>query len=894
MNRIANIIWTARLCVAVFLLSVLFNIFPDFGALIDAEEWLANHSFDPVVVAFATGLVAIFLLSADVWLALRIVVALFWIACQGHSVPDHLGLTDAAQWLVIHSADSMLTAFAAGLTLATLASPGLWRAAWARLPAPSRKTASPAHRQEPTAPAHQAPVPSENPTNWAAAETALATAAAAQPEPWDIEPDTTTDAADEPDITAPISAAPETATFVPVVDETPPHIQTATRVSEPDIAPILPAGSEPVLDSTQLTVCPVSEPPTHDLAPQTQDETAAYVLMDEAVAEHSAEVAPDATPDVAPLVTPDRLAPEITITPVVEATPAPAVLSPVDLAPVTIKTAPATPAPEPWEITPTVTIEVPAQHGVAETTAEAPLTAAEVKPEPIASPTVASVSSSDALVLPASAAIAETTRVIPYTAPHQPTPPPETHPVAAEPWELAPTVSVEAETDQPVADAAPDDDAIPLPAAEDTALPPPPPEVTAAASVVLSSAQATKAETVPLAKLAVGDVQSPPPSETVAEPMPVAKAVSETITVAAAPEAIATILPVAPPTATDQSAEDAADILPDTVTEEEAAPIPISPTEDLPVVQQAVELESDLLAETIGEEADLTADAVETDLPAPERDISAEDAATAANDDPALPVTAFDVEPLPEPTLLPDMPPPTPARYDYWDAQPSFETWQAAWLWNAWEPREDDPVGSPSTARYLRLEEHLEKGMIRQVTEAPDGWMHARLPRQNLIDYAVACGERPKFLFPEERSWLASRLRVLQSRDVPLQELEGYLPYNEVKLALYKILRIINSEAVAKEVKASMRRGICEGVARRISGDITYGYERIPRLTWRRLTIDWLGNVSGGGHRYSGLMVKFKDGYLDLPQTPTSAVAAYDAINSYLREEPDSKTNTNL
>lgn len=888
MNRIANIIWTARLCVALFLLSVLFSIFPDFGALIDAEEWLANHSFDPVVVAFATGLLVVFLLSADVWLTLRIVVALFWIACQGHSLPDHLGLTDAAQWLVIHSGDSMLTAFAAGLTLATLASPGLWRAAWALLPAPSHKTAPPAHRQEPTAPAHQAPAPSETPADWAAAETALATAAAAEPEPWDIEPDTTTDAADEPNITTPITPVPEAATPVLVEDTAPAHIQTEAGVSEPDIAPILPAGSEPVLDNHLLAESPVSETPTQDLGPQTQDETAEtaeYVLPDETAAEHSTEIAPD----VAPVATP-----EITITSVVETTPAPVVLAPVDLAPVTIKTAPATPAPEPWEIAPTVTIEAPAQHRVAETIAEAPLTAAEVKPEPIATPTVAGVSSSDALVLPASAAITETTRVTPYAAPHQPTPPPETHPVAAEPWELAPTVSVEAETDQPVDDAAPDDDATPLPAAEDTTLPPPPPEVTVAASVVLSSAQATKAEMIPLAKLPVGDEQSPPPSETVAEPMPVAKAVSQTITVAAAPEEIATILPVAPPAATDQSDEDAADILPDTAAEDEPAPALISPTEDLPVAEQVAELESDLQAETIAEEADLTADAVETDLPAPERDISAEDAATAANDDPALPVTAFDVEPLPEPTLLPDMPPPTPARYDYWDAQPSFETWQAAWLWNAWEPREDDPVGSPSTARYLRLEEHLEKGMIRQVTEANGGWMHARLPRQNLIDYAVACGERPKFLFPEERSWLASRLRVLQSRDVPLQELEGYLPYNEVKLALYKILRIINSEAVAKEVKASMRRGICEGVARRISGDITYGYERIPRLTWRRLTIDWLGNVSGGGHRYSGLMVKFKDGYLDLPQTPTSAVAAYDAINSYLREEPDSKTKTNL
>lgn len=897
MNRITHIIWAARLCVLLLLLLVLCGAFPDFDVLIDLEEWLVNHLTTPLAVCFTTGLMAAFILAADLFWGLRLIVALTWLAALFAPLPAWSATTELALWLTTHTYDSFLSTFVAGLCVAMLASPGLWRS----LTMPRR--AASVRRQAPAAPIEPwhtetgtvATTPQPEPQD---------TEEPPKPEPWDIAPTVTVESVTPvaetvteqvfpsvteetaPD-TLPITAKPETTITTPEVQET-----TAPAVEPWDVAPTVPMDN-----MVQTGLAPVSETATPPGAEEVHTET---------LPTPPAET-PLPPPPVQETVVPEPPTP--TVAEVVLHTPL----------------AKAETTPEPWDIAPTVTLETAVQTDLApvpeaavtgcvaeagtEKLPQAPAESA-LPPQP-AQETVAPE--------PPAPTVAETTT-------H---PPPTKAENTPEPWELTPTETPETATavspvESPV-------ESIGLPPATETR----PEHVSAVAPTtqpVAEPVEETRTEQLPTPVQAETTINTPkaaplqtgpepwelPPTvlpddetrreDTVAqtaaddrrEPM-VTEVQTETADIAATAEAEIgedAPVPVALQTVAADDGTADADIAADT----EEEPTPAQTEEDVaPVTVDAVETENLTGADPVADEKELTATPVETDLPMPEtggevdgQDFAAAFATVAAeNDSTALPVVAYDIEPLPAPTLQPDMPPPTPANYPHWDNQTHFQTWQAAWLWHDWEPRTDDPVGPPCTARFLRLEDHLEKGMIRQAVPHSDGWMYAELPRQSLIDYAVACSEKPKFLFPEERSWISSRLRTLQGRDVPLHALSGYMPYNEVKLALYKILRSINSEAVATEVRAAMRRGLCEGVARRISGNITYGYERIPRMMWRRLRIDWLGNVSGGGHRYCGLMVRFRAGYLDTPQDePPSAVEAYGAIDSYLREQDDSTPRT--
>jgi hypothetical protein len=129
------------------------------------------------------------------------------------------------------------------------------------------------------------------------------------------------------------------------------------------------------------------------------------------------------------------------------------------------------------------------------------------------------------------------------------------------------------------------------------------------------------------------------------------------------------------------------------------------------------------------------------------------------------------------------------------------------------------------------------------------------------------------------------KLREWRKLEVDPATLGEYKGYGETKLELYKVLQIINSDAVAAEVKDAMLKGGAVGIARRQYAGISYAYERIPRLAWRHLAIDWIGNVTGRNVAYTGLLVKFADGYYGKPaERPSEAVEAYDAIERYVRD----------
>lgn len=911
------------------LLLVLCGAFPDFDILIDLEEWLVNHLPTPLAVCFATGLMAVFVLAADIWWAIRLTIALLWLATLFAPLPSGPVTAHLAFWLTTHTYDSFLTAFTVGLSVATLASPGLWRSLFTK----ARATPKP-HQ---TVAAQHAPAVPIEPWSAISGPEAPATEEAeetAKPEPWDIAPTVTIDTGiviaepvaepifalpaeethpeqlpsapqAETTITTPLAkeipspaaepwdVAPTVATDSTVQTGLPPVAETASSHETEDVhtesLPVTSAEST-VSAKAETTVEPWDLTPTET----TDTETAAVVSpVESTIHLQATETRPEHVPALAP-------APQPVAAPVEEIrsehVPTPA------QAETTIHTpaVKAETAPEPWDIAPTVAVETAVQTGLIPVQeAGIPAAAAEARTEILPVPPVESVlplRTAQETVVPEIPAPTKAEATI-----HIPSAQVE---ITPEPWELAPTVPTETAADVSVSLV---ESTVPLLAPEPRA-----------EQIHVEEIPSEQLPTPVQAETTIHTPEAPQPIS--AEPWELPPTVSpedETRSEDAVAEAIPednsgpeateiqteiaeTTIPAAavteedsPATAAVQTEEKDSPV--DAVQADEAAPPAQMPEEDDTSVN-VVETETLPDATAITDEEEQPAPSVETDLPTPDmigdadvQDFTAAFATIAAgNDSDALQVVAYDIEPLPEPTLQPDMPPPAPANYAYWDNQTHFQTWQAAWLWHDWEPRTEDPAGPPCTARILRLEDHLEKNMIRQVVPHKDGWMYAELPRQSLIDYAVACSERPKFLFPEERSWVSSRLRSLQGRDVPLHALTGYMPYNEVKLALYKILRSINSEAVATEVRAAMRKGLCDGVARRISGTITYGYERIPRMMWRRLKIDWLGNVSGGGHRYSGLMVRFRDGYLDTPQAePPSAVEAYGAIDSYLREQDD-------
>ena len=261
-----------------------------------------------------------------------------------------------------------------------------------------------------------------------------------------------------------------------------------------------------------------------------------------------------------------------------------------------------------------------------------------------------------------------------------------------------------------------------------------------------------------------------------------------------------------------------------------------------------------------------------------------------APDAPAKPQAATEPKTDIRPPAIRDLAMPNPpvqlaAQWEKWDRMNTFKAWQVAWLWNGWEPMSESMKGKPSLATYQRFESDLEKGLIQDAKRGEKGWKTVVISRQALVDYALELGERPLFLFAEDRSWMHRKLRKWRKLEVDPATIGEYTGYGETKLELYKVLQIINSDAVAAEVKNAMLKGGAVGIARRQHAGISYAYERIPRLAWRHLAIDWIGNVTGRNVAYTGLLVKFADGYYGKPaERPSEAVEAYDAIERYVRD----------
>jgi hypothetical protein len=91
-----------------------------------------------------------------------------------------------------------------------------------------------------------------------------------------------------------------------------------------------------------------------------------------------------------------------------------------------------------------------------------------------------------------------------------------------------------------------------------------------------------------------------------------------------------------------------------------------------------------------------------------------------------------------------------PPDYQRWDHVEAPTVWEAACLWCGESPHPAIPAESRSFACLRMLESALEAGRLESHPGTGKG-TNARLRREDLTAFAEEIGERPPFLFPEER-----------------------------------------------------------------------------------------------------------------------------------------------
>ena len=87
--------------------------------------------------------------------------------------------------------------------------------------------------------------------------------------------------------------------------------------------------------------------------------------------------------------------------------------------------------------------------------------------------------------------------------------------------------------------------------------------------------------------------------------------------------------------------------------------------------------------------------------------------------------------------------------YERWDKVEVLHAWVAACLWAEQKPWPTTSPRMPSFPCFQKLKGALEMGELKLY--AGTGNMASRIRRRDLIDYATAIGQRPLFLFPEDR-----------------------------------------------------------------------------------------------------------------------------------------------
>lgn len=200
------------------------------------------------------------------------------------------------------------------------------------------------------------------------------------------------------------------------------------------------------------------------------------------------------------------------------------------------------------------------------------------------------------------------------------------------------------------------------------------------------------------------------------------------------------------------------------------------------------------------------------------------------------------------------------ANFTLWDKVRSFPIWQVSWLWNDLEPQSEETQGTSAYPTFRRLKEHLDQGLIEGLQRIQGSWLNATPPRQLLIDYALKINERPKFLFPKERSpYLIRKIAEWFRNEVAQEEIKEYRDFStlEFNLATHLVEEGENEPHLKawSTMKFWLESGEYEAIGRRRDNDMFYHYERIPQWKWEHMDKRF-GSIRWGREEYINVMVR--------------------------------------
>lgn len=182
-----------------------------------------------------------------------------------------------------------------------------------------------------------------------------------------------------------------------------------------------------------------------------------------------------------------------------------------------------------------------------------------------------------------------------------------------------------------------------------------------------------------------------------------------------------------------------------------------------------------------------------------------------------------------------------PARLRNWDKVPKFTTWQMAWLWNDLEPQDSDQKaeGTAAYPTFRKIKEDLDGNLIKGAAKQNNSWMWATLDRQQIIDYCLTIGERPKFIFVHERKNFLWRIRRLAYwMHVPFNKDLVHKKMSDLHQEMYRIEHAAGTvhngtiREIEEEILFHLRYGRLKAAGRRKIDGFLWDYEKIPRFFW--------------------------------------------------------------
>jgi hypothetical protein len=214
-----------------------------------------------------------------------------------------------------------------------------------------------------------------------------------------------------------------------------------------------------------------------------------------------------------------------------------------------------------------------------------------------------------------------------------------------------------------------------------------------------------------------------------------------------------------------------------------------------------------------------------------------------------------------------------------WRKVKNFPIWQVAWLWCDLEPYSEKTDLTPAYATFRKLKEDLAGGFLEDAKKDKTGsWMGTTFSRQQLIDYAIKIGERPRFLFYQlplaHKIALAFGIRPADPdnyRTISSRQLDYFACFQgqQPKAAAGTWQETIASiktpvpstpapnplELARGEIRRALVAGELDGIARREIGGLFFYFERIPMWAWKRVEWDYVG-FRWRGRSYEHLMLR--------------------------------------